>query len=239
MAAVLAGPPGTTVSFLSAGGVWTVTEPRGRPSVTVPRARSGRVPFATVHRADLHPLDVTRHRGLPVTRLPRTLLDLATVLSPKGLERAVDAAMSDRGVTPRQIEAAIERAGRGRKGVAALRKAMAAWTDPIRPGSAAEARLIRQLRSWGFADPARQHVVRDMSGQPFARLDLAWPPQLVGLEYDGVRWHNPRHIEHDEARQSALEALGWRVAHADRFDLRAGDRRLPDELRRLLRRAAA
>src|SRR4051812_45414015 len=73
-AAVLAGPPGTTVSFLSAGGLWRVAEPGLRPSVTVPRRRSGRIPIATVHHADLHPKDVTTLRGLPVTRIPRTLL---------------------------------------------------------------------------------------------------------------------------------------------------------------------
>jgi hypothetical protein len=239
-AAVFVGPPGTTVSFLSAGGIWHVTEPGHRPSVTVPRARSARNPLATVHRADLDPRDVTRVGGLPVTRIPRTLLDLATVLRPKALERAVDTALSEKRITPRAIEAAIERAptGQGRKGVVALRTAMAAWTDPIKPGSAAEARLIRQIGSWGLADPARQHVVRDLDGVPFARLDLAWPSRLVGVEYDGVKFHNPRHIERDEGRQAALEALGWRVAHADRFDLRAGDRRLRDELSSLLRRAA-
>jgi hypothetical protein len=238
MAAVLAGPPGTTLSFLSAGGVWKLIEPCSRPFVTVPRAKSGRIPFATVHRADLDPLDVTMRGGLPVTRVPRTLLDLATILRPKALERAVDTAMSDRGATPRQVEAAIDRAGRGRKGVAALRQAMAAWTDPIRPGSAAEARLIRQLTSWGFPDPVRQHVVHDADGTPFARLDLAWPDRLVGIEYDSVKYHNPRHIERDEARHSAIESLGWAVAHADRIDLRPGDRRLHDELMRLSRRAA-
>jgi hypothetical protein len=238
LAALLAGPPGTTVSFLGAGGLWKVTEPCRRPSVTVPRSKSGRIPFATVHRADLDPLDVTLHQGLRVTRVPRTLLDLATILRPRALERAVDTAMSDRGVTPRQVEAAIERAGRGRKGIAALRTAMAAWTDPIKPGSAAEARLIRQLSAWGLPDPARQHVVRGSDGVPFARLDLAWPARLVGVEYDGVKSHNPRHIERDESRHSAIEALGWRVAHADRFDLRAGDRRLRDQLGALLGRAA-
>ncbi|MBV9953140.1 MAG: hypothetical protein JO291_14400 [Acidimicrobiia bacterium] len=80
--------------------------------------------------------------------------------------------------------------------------------------------------------------MRDRNGVPFARLDLAWPARLIGLEYDGVKFHNPRHIERDEARQSGLEHLGWKVAHADRFDLRAGDRRLRDELGALLRRAA-
>jgi hypothetical protein len=239
-AAVLVGPPGTTASFLSAGAVWQLTEPGPRPMVSVPHGRSARNPLATVHRADLDPRDVTLRAGVPVTRIPRTLLDLATILRPKALERVVDTALSEKRVSLRGVEAAIERApaGLGRKGVTPLREALKAWTDPIKPGSAAEARLIRQIGSWGLPDPARQHVVCSLDGVPFARLDLAWPAQLVGLEYDGVKHHNPRHIERDEGRQAALEALGWHVMHADRCDLGAGDGRLRGRLGALLRRTA-
>jgi hypothetical protein len=107
--------------------------------------------------------------------------------------------------------------------------------DPIQPESPAEARLVRRLREWGLPEAALQHVVRDAGGTALARLDVVWPAQQVGLDYDGRRPHGPRAIEHDETRLAAVEALGWRVETADRLDLRPGETRLRGRLVALLR----
>jgi very-short-patch-repair endonuclease len=87
-------------------------------------------------------------------------------------------------------------------------------------------RLIRRIVAWGFPPPVRQHPVRDRNGRVFAYLDLAWPDRLRAMEYDGERWHSPRRAAADDARDQRLRALGWTVAHMDRFDLRAGEPRL-------------
>jgi hypothetical protein len=173
---------------------------------------------------------------IPVTRVSRTLVDLSSVLTQGALESAVDSAL-DRGLTsPSEVEAAVARAqsAPGRAGLPALRRALEAWTDGIRPGSPAEARLVRRLADWAFPTPIRQHVVRDATGRVIARLDLAWPERMVGLEYDGRAAHGPRHIEADEHRHAGVEALGWTLHHADRLDLRPGDHRLRDVLLPLL-----
>jgi hypothetical protein len=58
-----------------------------------------------VHRVrHLHPADVARHRGLPLTSPARTLLDLATFLTPRDLARTVEEAEVQRhmrGLLPR------------------------------------------------------------------------------------------------------------------------------------------
>ncbi|MBV9951361.1 MAG: hypothetical protein JO291_05390 [Acidimicrobiia bacterium] len=241
LAACVVGPSGTVASHQSAAALWRLADPGRTPHVTVPRSASGRVTIARVHHADLDPADITRIGPIPVTRVHRTLVDLAAVATTTALEQAVDTALDGGQTSLRSIEAAIGRAqaGRGRPGVAALRTALAAWTDPIRPGSPAEARLLRHLRDWGFLDPVRQHEVRDTEGVIVARIDVAWPEARVGLEYDGRLPHGPRRVEHDERRHAAVEALGWTLHHASRADLRPGDRRLPDLLAPLRRRPAA
>jgi very-short-patch-repair endonuclease len=241
LAACFAGAVGTVASFPSAGALWGLARPSPLPHVTVPTAASARLRIAKVHRADLSDLDVTRIGEIPVTRVARTLVDLSAIWSPAAIEAAVDTALDAELVTPAQLDAAIERAPRGwrRPGVPALCEALEAWTGPIQPESPAEARLVRRLAEWGLPEPVLQHVVRHPAGGFVARLDIAWPEHRVALEYDGVRSHGPRRIEHDEARTEALEALGWEVVHADRVDLRSGQLRLRARLSARLRRSAA
>jgi very-short-patch-repair endonuclease len=63
------------------------------------------------------------------------------------------------------------------------------------------------------------------------RLDLAWPSSFVGLEYDGRRWHNPRRLGADLAREDRLRAVGWWIDRVDRADLAASSTRVVDEVR--------
>ena len=139
LAACLAGHPSTVTSFVTSGALWGVCRPCVLPFVTVPMAASARSRIARVHRSDLDPLDVTRIGEIPTTRLGRTLVDLASIWTPKALERAVDTALDGELVRPDQILAALERAPRGvrRPGARALLDALAVWTDAIRPDSAA------------------------------------------------------------------------------------------------------
>lgn len=123
-----------------------------------------------------------------------------------------------------------------RQGAAAMRDALEPWSLSIRFESAMEVRLFRRLRSWGFADPQGQYVVRDFDGRFVARMDLAWPERCFGLEYIGELAHSPRRARHDETRLDRLRALGWWVEEVDRFDLRPSATRLPALLTRALGR---
>jgi hypothetical protein len=177
LAACLAGPPGSTASHATAAALWGLGRPTSRPHVTVPSSSGARLPLAEVHRSDLAPADVTRIGEIPVTRVARTLIDVASIWTEAALEQALDTAIDGGRTTAAQVSAAIDRVPRGRKraGVAVLCDLLEAWTQPIQPESPAEARLVRRLASWGVAPPVLQHVVNDQGGIPIARIDVACP----------------------------------------------------------------
>src|SRR5919198_568779 len=90
MAAVLASGEDARLSFRSGAMLWSIrrTE-RGLIEVTSPHRGRGR-PGIQRHHGELSADEVTVHQGIPVTTVARTLLDLATVLSPHQLARAVN-----------------------------------------------------------------------------------------------------------------------------------------------------
>ena len=92
MAAVLACGEGAALSHSSAAALWGLMRARG-PSihVTSQHGRGGRT-VITLHRSRLHPEDRTRRDGIPVTSLPRTLLDLADVVEEERWGRAAEEA---------------------------------------------------------------------------------------------------------------------------------------------------
>ena len=57
----------------------------------------------------IDPRDATIHRGIPVTTVPRTLVDLAAVLELDDLARACHAAGVLHRTTPAQVEAVLKR----------------------------------------------------------------------------------------------------------------------------------
>jgi hypothetical protein len=115
---------------------------------------------------------------------------------------------------------------------------LAVWKPGIEPGSPAEMRMLRRLLEWDIERPDLQVVVRDPSGRFVGRLDAGWPRLRIGLEYDGLEAHGLRRMDRDERRHGDLEALGWRVRHADKADLLPGETGLRDWLRRHVTPAA-
>ncbi len=97
--------------------------------------------------------------------------------------------------------------------------------------------MLRRLADWGFPAAALQYEVR-LPGGRRAFLDIAWPLEHVGLEYDGERSHTPAHLAADVAREERLRALGWWIGRVDREDLRPSSTRLRDEVLPRLRLAA-
>ena len=154
-AAVLACSPGAVVSHLSASALWML---RAVDPVVIDvsvcdrgmRRRDG----IRVHRPRaLCPEDVTRHRGLPVTTVPRTLIDLAEVLCTRSLERAVDEAEFLKLLKEAPLHAALDRnAGRtGAKRLRALLRRHQPGTTRTR--SQLEEDFFVLLRSAGLPQP--------------------------------------------------------------------------------------
>jgi hypothetical protein len=140
----------------------------------------------------------------------------------------VDAAFCE-GTSHRNVVLeAIDRAqaGGGCHGVAAMRRALEAWSPGILPGSPAEMRLLRRIAELGVEPPERQLRIHDADGRCIGRVDAGWSIRRIGLEYDSDRHHGPRAWRRDESRQAAYAAAGWVVHRVDKHDLRAGDPRL-------------
>ena len=129
MAAVLAARP-AVASHLSAGWLWGLLRYRpGTIHVTVPCPRRARRPFV-VHCADLPPRDRWALEDVPVTSLARTLLDLAAMLSPGQLERALERAEEQGRFDLVALEDVLARAGH-HPGVAKLRRALAIYGETL------------------------------------------------------------------------------------------------------------
>ncbi len=189
MAAVLASGEGAGLSYRSAGMLWAVrrTE-RGLIEVTSPRA--GRpLPGVQRHRAELPGDEVTVQQGIPITTVARTLLDLATVLNPTQLARAVNEAEVQRLWEPLSLNALLERYPR-RRGVPALRALLGQRATVTR--GELEKRFLEFLEDAGLPLPeTNAHVQIDGI---FYEVDCLWRAERVIVELDGRQVHDTRGV---------------------------------------------
>ena len=89
IAAVMACGPGALLSHRAAGEATGLLHSSPQFEVTVPRGRKPK-PGIVVHRSRLiHPEDRSTVRGIPVTSVARTLVDLADVVSEQRLAKAL------------------------------------------------------------------------------------------------------------------------------------------------------
>jgi hypothetical protein len=223
--AILAGPEGTLASHTSAAALRGLLTPPSIPHVTVPRGASGRFGGAVVHHGDIGVVDRGRYDGIEATAMGRTLVDCATLLDKKSLNQLVDAALGKGLCTYQDAMDAWRRAGPIRGG-GHLDEALAPYSSGAEPGSVKAAHVLRRISDWGLPPPLCEYEIRDAHGEWVATVDFAWPPWRLVLEYDGDAFHGPRRWGLDARRQAVIEALGWRVERADRFDLRPSSTRL-------------
>jgi hypothetical protein len=144
-----------------------------------------------VRRAHLDPLDVSTHNRIPVTIVPRILIDLAPSTTPEELARMCHEAWIKHRTTPKQIEACIARNPR-KHGIRKLRAAMGA--DVLL--SELESAFVRLLETHGLPLP-RTNIDHDGD-----KVDCHWPQLGVTVELLSYRFHASRHaFEQDVARR--------------------------------------
>lgn len=217
LAACLAWGDGARLSHGAAGAAHGLLDrPRSRIELAVPRGRRRRTMSGLLVHERVRLPEPTFVGPLPATSVPRTLLDLATVLDADPLELVVEDAVR-RGLTNlRRVREEIELDGaRGQSGARVLRAVLARATPHDMPSeSVLETLAFQALRRRRLPEPVRQFEIRDPSGVVVARVDFAYPAERIAIEADGYAWHSGRiRWERDLARRNWITALGWRVLH--------------------------
>lgn len=203
MAAVLCCGPGAALSHRSAAALWGFgVEIRGRIDVTVARRCSLRRPAIRVHsRQFLTERDFGSRRNIPLTQPVQTLIDLATELPLRRLERAVNEADKRDLVDPESLRAALD--GRaGKPGVPALRTLLDRHT--FRLSDTELEVLFRPIATAaGLPTPLTKHVVNGFE------VDFFWPDLGLVIETDGLRYHRtPSAQSRDALRDQTHTASG-------------------------------
>jgi len=210
MAAALACGPGTALSHRSASELWGLRD-RWGSAIEVTRTTHVRARRQIVaHQSALPADERTVVVEIPVTTVPRTILDLAAVASRRQVERALNE-VEVQGLTDRlSIPDLLERYPR-RPGSAVLRALLGdhAGSRGVTK-SELEERFVSLLDSHGFPRP---RLNADLSvGGRFFSVDCLWAEQRLIVELDGRAVHGThRAFESDRERDRMLTAGGWRV----------------------------
>jgi very-short-patch-repair endonuclease len=210
LAATLACGPTAVLSHGSAAALWELTSGQPRKfHVTRPStAGRGMPPGVRLHRyRSLDPVtDVTSHRGIPVTRVERTLLDMCVVLPMRRVRRAFAQADVLRLVDFTEVNRLIDTHPHryGTRSFALLAYENRHEGDQSR--SDFEERLIEVFQAHGLPTPRRNAYLADLE------VDISWPEARVAVEFDSYAYHRTRAArERDYDRQTQLQAAGFTV----------------------------
>ncbi len=186
-----------------------------RVEIVVPPGRSLAVDGVTVHESTQMKLARrTERRGVPCTGLSRTVLDLATVVSRKRLDRTIDAVLRDRQLRPSDLYGVLaSHARRGRAGCGALRASLEARLgDDLVPLSEWSRMVQDLLVEAGLGPPRLEYRICRADGSLIAQVDLAYPRHRLAIELDSVRYHlNRESFVSDPRRRNRLMVAGWNV----------------------------
>ena len=227
MAAVLACGADAALSGLAAAHLLRLIRKAPREiEVTVPKER--KVPGVRCRQVrGFDRRDITSCRGIPVTTVPRTLIDLAAGLDEDDLARACHEAGVRYGTAPAQVEAVLRRLPRNTPGVVTLRKVMTGEVKVVL--STLERGVRRRLEEYGLELP---EFNRPAGGR---RVDCRWPRHRLTVEFDSFKYHNSRYSwKQDRRREREAYARGDEFRRFDWDDVFARPRETFGELQQLL-----
>jgi predicted transcriptional regulator of viral defense system len=230
LAGVLFAGDGATLAHRSAGHRWGML--RSGPSrveVIVPRERhQGRT--VRFHYGRIEPDEVTTLRGIPITGVSRTILDLASTQSPQRVEAAMKEAEVLRLTDSRSVHDLIDRYPR-RPGTALLRSLMGATLPRTR--SELELAFLEFLDRAGLPRPETNVWLQ--VGEHWIEADCVWRGQKVIAELDSHSAHGtPSAFESDRARDRRLAVHQWRPIRVTWHHIHHEPRELESDLRVLL-----
>lgn len=203
LAAVLASGPKALLSHLSAAWLWGISNSSPAPfAVTTPVRRKPRPPIR-LHEARLITAeDRALREGIPVTSLPRTLLDLAASVRFEWLERMVERSEELGLFDLRAVESLLDRTT-GHHGHKRLRRAIALYEPSSFTRSGLERRFLELCLEAGLPQPRSNYVEHGFE------LDCYWPEHRFAVELDVFETHGTRAaFERDRKRQEDLLLVG-------------------------------
>jgi Transcriptional regulator, AbiEi antitoxin len=190
LAAVLACGDGALLSGRAAAYLWGLIKgPAPAPEVTAPTERRA----ATRRSARICREEAAKRRGVPITNVARTLIDIA---GDDDLARACHEAGVKHKTTPRHVKAALARQPNA-PGAAHLR---AILVGDIRVTlSKLEREFLTRLEAAGLPLPVTNRVASAR------RVDCRWPDHALTVELDSYTFHNSRHaweLDHRREREA-------------------------------------
>jgi predicted transcriptional regulator of viral defense system len=199
MAAVLACGPGAVLSHITAAIAWDLRRlASGLIHVTVPTTagRERRAGIRLHRSATLTTQDVTEIRGVPVTSVARTIIDLSRTLKGRALEQIVDRADQCGLVDFQALRSANS---------ASLQAVLGGYA-PAPTRSELEERFLQLCDDHGIPRPEANAVIDGIE------VDFVWRDRRLIVEVDGYAYHrSPSAFEADRERDVVLGMKGWRV----------------------------
>jgi hypothetical protein len=229
-AIVLACGTDARLSYRSAAAAWGVRPQTTGPwDVTVPGKRRTNAPVR-LHRSTLAPSERAETHGIPVTSVPRTLLDLSSVIPEhqlrRAVERAVELELFDLTALRQTLDAHPRRPGR--PALEALLADFAAY-GMTRTHSDLEALFLQICLDHGLPRPS---INASNNGR---ELDATWPHSDLIVEVDSWRHHRHRAaFTTDRAKDRAALRAGRRTARFTGDELEQDPAGVAADLRALL-----
>jgi very-short-patch-repair endonuclease len=187
----------------------------------------------TVHRGSIRPDEIGIELGIPVTSVPRTVLDLAAILSRRQMERGLHE-IEVQGLTDRlSLPDLLERYPR-RSGAVVLRELLASSEPTGVTQNDLEELFATFLDAHGLPRPLFNGTL-PIRGR-LLRPDCMWHEERLLVELDGRAVHGTdRAFEGDRQRDRILLAEGWRSTRVTWRQLRDEPASIAADLGELLR----
>ncbi len=204
--------PGAVVAHEAAAELHSLSYvKRGLATVLVHSQTTHEFPGVIVRRChDLVDEHVMRIDDLPVTTPPRTVVDLAAIVTERHLGAVLDDAISARITTYDEVAAVVDLVGRsGKPGTTSMRSVLHARTGPLRNATVLERKGYALLLQASQLVPEVEYPI---PWKVHKRFDAAYPVARLAIEWDSRRHHSQAEaMQRDRARDRDAILHGWRI----------------------------
>jgi predicted transcriptional regulator of viral defense system len=230
MAVVLAAGPDAVLSHHSAADLWGLRlSSRRLHEVSVPRRV--RIPDIQAHEAGLPDDEIATVRGIPVTTVPRTILDLAATRPLREVARLIHEAEVKRLWDELSLWDLLARYPR-RSGTRTVRRALAERDMGV-PRNVFEDTFLAFIHRHGLPRPETNAWLQ--LGDKRYEVDCLWRSQRLIVELDGRAAHDTaRAFELDREKDRRLRVAGWNPIRVTWRALQEQPRQLVEDLAALL-----